>query len=179
MVHILVLLRPIAEIPRLHTLLFIASGSREPEHFGDIPAGSGQGFGEQRVEESIDNSLVAGHPVIEGKSSVGIEAKQSGLEPSQLDHTPDYRRIGLNRSGIVRHIHFLAQSADGTVFHKRPVARSREVEKPAIKLLVRSRLGSSVAKELRQALQILFVRQIEREGIGRIENVLAKLEGEQ
>ena len=82
-------------------------------------------------------------------------------------------------AGVVGAPHALAQVGAGAELQEGDVAGMREVEDPAVPALLAGGLGAQVPHVLRQALQVRLVRQLQAEGVGGVEGVLAVAELQQ
>ena len=175
---VLVFFAVIAPVPR-HELAF------EPERSGIVGdglivlVGIGLGLGEQLVEEGHDRRGVLGHAAFEHVVGIAFIAQQVGDLQAQVGNLFDDRRIVVLAAQCARIVgtpEFLLERTVRRIGQERHIARCLQRHRPA---LFTARLGigcHTLLHEVRQFGHDLRVGDVDREGIGRSQGVLAELE---
>ena len=175
---VLVLLVVIAPVPR-HELAFESERSGIVADGLIVPVGIGFGLGKQLVEEGHDRRGVLGHAAFEHVVGIAFIAQQVGDLQAQVGDLFHDQRIVVLAAQCTRIVgtpEFLLERTVRRIGQERHIARRLQRHRPA---LFTARLGiggHALLHEVRQFGHDLRIGDVDREGIGRSQGILAELE---
>ncbi len=170
------LLRPIADVPRLQV---VAAG--EPGQVAILPRPRGFGLRLKLLQESLRLFTVVRHPVLQHEIRKIAEPEKLGLPLAQIENSNDdlaIVEVPSRRAAVVRAIHTFPHGGIVQVRENGEVARRLQREPPPFLVLRLRALPCRRYGAFRQPGEARLIVQDQLVGVRRVENVLGELGGQ-
>ena len=134
----------------------------------------------QVVEQFIHMTHVTSHPVLQYIVGIGLVAQQlSHLTAQIYEPLADIEiilRIVVDTLRVLGHIHLPTKLPLSAIGHKGRIAGKVECEHPTVEMLLFGSEGCSLARRLRQSVELSLVGNVQRESLILLQQILRELQ---